>query len=116
MGAATEEDIGWALARQLNLPFVDPRPEALDRELIQSFPEGLLHRLDAVPLVNEDPILSVALADPLDSVVLEELQRAAARPLTPAVATASGMRRVRRAVSGSGREARTVLLDEHHAE
>ena len=100
MGAATEEDIGWALARQLNLPFVDPRPEALDRELIQSFPEGLLHRLDAVPLVNEGPILSVALADPLDSDVLEELERAAGRPLTLGVATPSAIRRVLRDVLG----------------
>src|SRR2546422_9140955 len=29
MGAATEEDICWALARQLALPFADPQPEAL---------------------------------------------------------------------------------------
>jgi len=109
MGAATEEDIGWALARQLNLPFVDPRPEALDRELIQSFPEGLLHRLDAVPLVNEGPILSVALADPLDSDVLEELERAAGRPLTLGVATPSAIRRVLRDVLGPRHDVPAVL-------
>jgi type II secretory ATPase GspE/PulE/Tfp pilus assembly ATPase PilB-like protein len=100
MGVATEEDIGWALARQLNLPFVDPRPEALDRELIQSFPEGLLHRLDAVPLVDEGTTLSVALADPLDNDVLEELERAAGRPLTLGVATPSAIRRVLRDILG----------------
>ena len=27
LGAATEEDIGWALARQLGLPFVDLRSD-----------------------------------------------------------------------------------------
>src|SRR5436190_14750904 len=51
MGVATEEDIGWALARQLNLTFIDPRPDALDPDLIRSFPEELLRRLDALPLV-----------------------------------------------------------------
>jgi type II secretion system (T2SS) protein E/type II/IV secretion system protein len=104
MGAATEEDIGWALARQLNLPFVDLRPESLDRELIRSFPEGLLHRFDAVPLVNEELTLSIALADPTDSELVKELERAAGRPLTLAVATPSAIRSVLRGILGPPRD------------
>ncbi len=111
MGAATEEDIGWALARQLELPFMDPRPEALDRELIRSFPEGLLYRLDAVPLVKEDTTLSVAVADPTDADLAEELERAAGRPLTLAVATPSAIRGVLREVLGPRRDLRVSLPD-----
>src|SRR6185503_4558902 len=85
---------GWALARQLELPFMDPQPDALDRDLLKSFPDGLLVRLDAVPLVMEDATLSVALADPTDSEGLEELSQAAGRPLTLAVATPTSIRRV----------------------
>jgi MSHA biogenesis protein MshE len=109
MGAATEEDICWALARQLNLPFVDPRPEAIDCELVRSFPDGLLHRLDAVPLVNEGPSLSMALADPTDGDLVEELERAANRPLTLAVSTPSAIRRVLREILGPRRDLRSVL-------
>jgi Tfp pilus assembly pilus retraction ATPase PilT len=104
MGAATEVDIGWALARQLGLTFVDLIPESLDRDLIRSFPEGLLSRLDAVPLVIEEPALSVALADPTDAEVAEELERAAGRPLKLAVATTGAIRRVLREILGSRRD------------
>src|SRR5262249_61463982 len=62
MGVATEEDIGWALARQLDLTFIDPRPEALDHDLIRSFPEEMLKRLDALPLVIEGDAVAVACA------------------------------------------------------
>lgn len=109
LGAATEEDIGWALARQLGLPFVDLRPETLDSELVRSFPEGLLHRLDAVPLVNEGPTLSMALADPTDPDLVEELEKAAGRGLTLAVATPSAIRRVLLAILGPRRDPQTPL-------
>lgn len=105
MGAATEEDIGWALARQLDLPFMDPHPEALDRDLIKSFPDGLLYRLDAVPLVQEGETLSVAVADPTDADVIDELERIAGRPLTLAVAAPSTIRRVLREILGPRHDA-----------
>ena len=108
MGAATEVDIGWALARQLDLPFVDLRADALDRELIKSFPEGLLHRLDAVPLVNEGSTLSMALADPTDSDLVHELEGAAGRPLTLAVATPTSIRSVLREILGPKRDLRSM--------
>jgi len=108
MGAATEVDIGWALARQLDLPFVDLRADALDRQLVQSFPEGLLHRLDAVPLVNEGPTLSMALADPTDRDLVHELESAAGRPLTLAVATPSSIRSVLREILGPRRDVHSI--------
>jgi MSHA biogenesis protein MshE len=106
LGAVTEEDIGWALARQLQLPFVDPRPETLDRELLQSFPAGMLQRLDAVPLVRDESGLAVAVSDPLDVDMVRDLEQAGRRPLRLSVATPSAIRRVLRDVLGVAREAR----------
>ncbi len=103
MGMATEEDIGWALARQLNLTFIDPRPETLDHELIHSFPNEMLERHVALPLVVEDNVLAVAIADPTDHEAIDELTLAAGRPLRLAVATASAIRRVLREVNGRPR-------------
>jgi len=100
LGMATEEDIGWALARQLDLTFVDPRPETFDRELVAMFPEELLRRHDALPLVLEDDCLAVALADPTDAAIIDELTVAAGRPLRLSVATPSAIRRALREVYG----------------
>jgi len=98
MGAATEEDIGWALARQLGLTFVEPRLEALDHELTASFPHAMLRRLDAVPLVRDGGRLSIALADPLDPRVIAELERVSHCLLDITVATPSAIRKVLRDV------------------
>ena len=108
MGMATEEDIGWALARQLNLTFIDPRPETLDHELIHSFPDDMLLRHVALPLVLEDNVLAIALADPTDHEAIDELTLAAGRPLRLAVATASAIRRVLRGINGRPRTDRRV--------
>ncbi len=91
LGAASESDIGWALARQLGLPFVDLQPEALDAELIRGFPDALLRRLLALPLVREDGSLSAAFGDPTDREALAELERAAGVPVSPSVANPSAI-------------------------
>ena len=94
LGAVTEEDIGWALARQLGITFVDVRPETLDRELIASFPAGLLHRLDALPLIRSGGEVSVAMADPTDGEAIDALEAAAGAPIAVSIATPSAIRRV----------------------
>lgn len=105
LGAVSEEDIGWALAHQLGLPFIDVQIQALDRDLIRSFPEGLLHRLDVVPLLRAERSLSVAVSDPTDSDVIDTLERAAGCPVHPSVATPSAIRAALLDVLGETREA-----------
>ncbi len=77
LGFVSEEDIGWALARQLGITFVDVRSDALDGELIRTFPDAALRRLQVVPLVRGEGLLSVAIADPTDHEALNELERLA---------------------------------------
>lgn len=116
LGAVTEEDIGWALAQQLGLPFVDVQIEALDRDLIRSFQEGLLHRLDVVPLLRAERSLSVALSDPTDGDVIDTLERAAGCPVNPSVATPSAIRAALHDVLGAPREphGRPITPDPSH--
>ena len=89
LGAASEYDIGWALARQSGYTYLDLTPEALDAELVRSFPESLLRRLLAVPLVRSESALSVAFGDPTDAGALAELEQAAGMPIVPSVAAPS---------------------------
>ena len=94
LGAATEEDIGWALARQLGIPFVDLSPATLDQELIRAFSSAVLHRLMAVPLVRAEKMLSVAFGDPTDREAIAEIGQIAGLPIRPSAAAPSAIREV----------------------
>lgn len=100
LGFVSEEDIGWALARQLGLPFVDVRPEMLDAQLVRSFPEGALRRLQVVPLFHADDRLTAAAADPTDHDAIEELQRHAGTPIACVAATPAAIERALDAMLG----------------
>lgn len=104
LGFVTEEDIGWALARQLGLPFVDVQISTLDVDLVRGFPEGMLARLEAVPLVRADHILSVALSDPLDGDVIALIEQTARCQVSPSVATPTAIRAVLSELLGAPHE------------
>jgi Tfp pilus assembly pilus retraction ATPase PilT len=89
LGSATENDIGWALARQFGYTFLDLSPEALDAELVASFPEGLLRRLLVVPLVRTESSLSAGFGDPTDLLAVAELERVAGLRIEPYVVAPS---------------------------
>jgi type II secretory ATPase GspE/PulE/Tfp pilus assembly ATPase PilB-like protein len=109
LGAASEYDICWALARQLGYTYLDLTPEALDPELVRSFPEPLLRRFLAVPLVRTDESLSVAFGDPTDRGAIAELERAAGTPIVPSVAAPSMIRQALDLLVGPRTDARRRL-------
>ncbi len=113
MGAVTEEDVGWALSRQLGLSFVDIDPEALDAALVRSFHETLLRRSDAVPLLASEAGVSIAVADPTDDLALDRLEAAAGAPLSLVIGTPSAIRRALDHVLGPRRAG--AALDLPHA-
>ncbi len=92
LGAATEEEIAWALAQQLALAFVDLPLDAVDLDLVRSFGEDTLRRLQAVPLVREEGGLSVAVADPTDAETVAALEGLVRGRLHLGVATPSRIR------------------------
>jgi hypothetical protein len=108
MGAVTEEDVGWALSRQLGLSFVDLDPEALDPALVRDFHETLLRRSDAVPLLRGDAGVSIAVADPTDDLALDRLEAAAGAPLSLVIGTPTAIRRALDHVLGPRRVAAPV--------
>jgi len=91
-GAASESDIGWALSRQLGIPFIDLVPESLDRELIHGYAEPTLRRLLALPIVRDDDSISIAFGDPTDLDAIAELEAIAGVKVNPSVATPSSIR------------------------
>ncbi len=100
LGFVSEEDIGWALARQLGLPFVDVRSDALDLELVRSFPDGTLRRLQAVPLFRSEGHITAAAADPTDLDSIDEFEQLCQAPATWVAATPTAINEVLDAVLG----------------
>lgn len=105
LGFVSEEDIGWALARQLGIPFVDVRLEMLDVELVRSFPDGALRRLQAVPLFRAEGRLTAAMADPTDHEALAELERLGGEPASCVAATPAAIERALDAMLGHAHSA-----------
>jgi type II secretory ATPase GspE/PulE/Tfp pilus assembly ATPase PilB-like protein len=100
LGFVSEEDIGWALAHQLGIPFVDVRPDTIDIELVRSFPEGALRRLQAVPLFRSDGRVTAAFADPTDVDTIHELERLCDAPASCVAATPSAIEQALDAILG----------------
>jgi len=93
LGFVSEEDIAWALARQLGLTFVDVRGDTLDPALVRAFPEHTLRRLQFVPIVKSEDRLVVAAADPTDHDALLELEELAGTTVECVSATPTAITR-----------------------
>jgi len=84
-GVVTQEDIDWALAHQLNIPYVRLRKDNLDDAAVQRVPAGLARRYQLFPVFLSGNELSVAMADPLNQEAIEALRRATGCQITISV-------------------------------
>ena len=75
MGVVTQEDIDWALANQLNIPYVRLKREDIDAAAVGRVPGQLARRYSLCPIFLSGNELSVAMADPLNKEAIEELAR-----------------------------------------
>ncbi|HLK70742.1 MAG TPA: GspE/PulE family protein, partial [Steroidobacteraceae bacterium] len=70
-----------ALARHLQIPFVDLRTLSIDRAAVKLLPEGLARRFRALVLKVEGGSLMVGMVDPTDLVAYDELAARLRKPL-----------------------------------
>jgi len=93
LGFTSEENIGWALSRQLGIPYADVHIETTDPELVRRFPESLLRRMQAVPLFGTNEEITIAMADPTDTESIAELREAAERSVSLVIGGPGSIRR-----------------------
>lgn len=94
LGFATEEIIAATLAAQLRTRFVDNLEREMTPEAMRVVPQNLAIHHRCVPLAFGGGTLSVAMANPLDLIAIEDLQHATGAFVEPVVATASAIDRV----------------------
>ncbi len=78
-----------ALARRYRCDFVDLKSTKIDHELFRSVPVDLMFRYHFVPLQNHNGTLEIALADPRQIVLIDELAVLLSKKLKVKVATHS---------------------------
>ncbi|MDQ5848436.1 MAG: GspE/PulE family protein [Pseudomonadota bacterium] len=85
LGFATEDKIAQALARQLNLRYVDLRQHNFTSKVVMKLPETAARRFRAVVLEDRGGAMSVAMADPTDLIAFDELGRLLKTDVEPVV-------------------------------
>ena len=84
-GSLTSERLAYALAEQLHLPMVNIKGYAFKDELTKQLPQTAARRLQALVLEEKSGSLVVAVADPFDLQIYDELVRVLKRDILLAV-------------------------------
>jgi len=88
-GFVTEEEISEALAKQLQIPYVNLKYYNVKPEVVQKLPETQARRFRALVLEDRDATMLVGLADPTDLNAYDEVARILKREIDIAVVTES---------------------------
>jgi type II secretory ATPase GspE/PulE/Tfp pilus assembly ATPase PilB-like protein len=74
LGLVSDDDIRWALAEQLNLPYVNIRKDQIDIEVATLLPEKLARRYHVIPILKIDDELTVVVDDPLNTTIIKDIE------------------------------------------
>ncbi len=86
-GFVSEDQISEALARQLNIPFINLKYYNVNLEIIRRLSESQARRFRALALEERNEVLLVGMADPTDLLAFDELKRIFNRDIDLAVVT-----------------------------
>lgn len=89
LGLTNEDVVAQVLARQLGLPFVRLTEDAVDAEAVRAIPAHLARRLTCIPIEAGPGRVVIAMANPLDLVAIDDVERASDKAVALAVAAAS---------------------------
>jgi len=84
-GLVTEEQISTAIARQLDIPYINIKFFNVQADTVRLLPETQARRFRALVLEDRDKALLVGMADPTDLFAYDEISRSLKRPIELAV-------------------------------
>src|SRR5574340_566327 len=83
----TEEQISEALAKQLNIPYINLKYYNINPQQVRLLPENQARRFRAIVLEERNGVLLVGMADPTDLFAFDEIGRIVKRDIGVAVVT-----------------------------
>jgi MSHA biogenesis protein MshE len=94
LGMLSEDDLHQALARHMQLPYVDLKQMTLDPVVVRQLPETLARRFRALVLQEDKRGLLVGMADPSDLLAYDEFAKRLKQTLRIAVVSESELLRM----------------------
>lgn len=88
-GFVTEEKISEALAKQLNIPYINLKYYNINAEQVRKLPENQARRFRSIVLEDRNGVLLVGMADPTDLFAFDEISRIVKCDIDVAVVTES---------------------------
>ena len=84
-GSVTEWEMAATLGKQLNVPFITLSHYEIDQEVLECIPEDIVRKYRIVPVDRSDETLTVALSDPSNIYLLDELRLLTRRQIIPVI-------------------------------
>jgi len=81
LGRVTQDEINWVLGKQLNLSYVQINVDNIDIQLSKNISENALKKFKAIPIMELNDELVVAMADPTDEEAIEMIKKVTKREL-----------------------------------
>ena len=89
MRIISEEEMAFALAMQLKIPFIDLRDHTIENDVMDSIPKEVCQKFVCIPVAINNNILDVTMADPLNLNLMKDLQFITGYNIQPAISTQS---------------------------
>lgn len=87
LGRVTQDEINWVLGKQLDLPYVQVNIGIIDIQLSKNISEDTLRKFKAIPIMELNDELVIAMADPTDEEAIEAIKEITKRKLNYVLAS-----------------------------
>ena len=94
MKAVSQEDVKRVLAQKLGIPFVHLNDFEIDLNVLKSVPAPLVHKHNVMPLFQSDGRIVVAMENPIDFSLLQELGFSTKLKVDPVMASIADLERM----------------------
>ncbi|MBN1478440.1 type IV-A pilus assembly ATPase PilB [Candidatus Sumerlaeota bacterium] len=112
MGLASEWEMAAALGKQLNVPFITLSHYEIDAEVLKSIPEDIVRKYKIVPVDRTGDTLTIALSDPSNIYVLDEIRLLTQCQIIPVISFESDiLESIEKYYSGNGNELEEMLRE-----
>ena len=81
LGRVTQDEINWVLGKQLDLPYIRVNADNIDIQLSKNISEDILRKFKAIPVMELNDELVIAMADPTDEEAIKMIKEVTTRKL-----------------------------------
>ena len=108
-GLVTEDDVADFFQEQMGIPRIDLKSYLIDPKILNYIPENLAKKYHVIPLFKTGDTLTVATADPMNVIALDELRARTKSNIEPAVATETELSNAINQYYGTGASIEDVI-------